>query len=567
MMNEEPTNTPMRTCACVGLSPGEGHEDATVCCLDAIARIPAHELRAAMDGCRAAAVAADAEASAAASMTAYGGVGDSGGSWLWSGGAHARGARAHRSGSGSARLGRCAVPPLQHVRWDLPRGVRDATDAVCLGLRPPDLYTVLQGRSAAAGGAGNTHPHAAQLLFVAGAQAPSLVWLGVPLGSPHGALAMLNGLARSLGSAAGAAVGYARSAGGAVVTTPANLASGATRGRRPHLKRCLHAHLSMHGKVDAVGSNSLDAKILLCFFLSLFPSFPFFLHFFLSFCLSFFLPSSFNLTTTYESMDGELQSHLSLSPILCLLTIRRISGQPFVAVCWQAYSSPAFVHTCSPARVHTCSPARIHTCSPAPVHTYSSTLKHTWSSARVYTRPLQAHTSSRPPNRSSHPKPNCCSPPTPNCCSHPTPASHTRMRAGLVGFVSSAVFAPPLSVSRSAAPDAAPLADHSVPPVPPGRGEVAPIVRSLRDPGRALTCLMACPRGRLLAATDSLGRVTLLDGAGMCVMRMWKVRSACSGLLWGSVCRPPQLNTPVGECLQTAATEHSCGGVFADRRN
>lgn len=50
--------------------------------------------------------------------------------------------------------------------------------------------------------------------------------------------------------------------------------------------------------------------------------------------------------------------------------------------------------------------------------------------------------------------------------------------------------------------------------------------RALRDDARALGRLAPAPAGALVAAADNLGRVLLVDGATMVVLRMWKVRRA-----------------------------------------
>jgi hypothetical protein len=51
--------------------------------------------------------------------------------------------------------------------------------------------------------------------------------------------------------------------------------------------------------------------------------------------------------------------------------------------------------------------------------------------------------------------------------------------------------------------------------------------RALRDDARTLGPLVPAPLGALLATADNLGRVLLVSGADMTVLRMWKVR-ACS---------------------------------------
>ncbi len=56
------------------------------------------------------------------------------------------------------------------------------------------------------------------------------------------------------------------------------------------------------------------------------------------------------------------------------------------------------------------------------------------------------------------------------------------------------------------------------------KAEGAATWRSLRDDARVVIALAPAPRGALLAAADSLGRVMLVDAANMRLVRMWKVR-------------------------------------------
>ena len=46
---------------------------------------------------------------------------------------------------------------------------------------------------------------------------------------------------------------------------------------------------------------------------------------------------------------------------------------------------------------------------------------------------------------------------------------------------------------------------------------------ALRDEGWSVMRLAPAPRGALVAAVDGLGRVLLLEGAHMALVRMWKV--------------------------------------------
>lgn len=76
--------------------------------------------------------------------------------------------------------------------------------------------------------------------------------------------------------------------------------------------------------------------------------------------------------------------------------------------------------------------------------------------------------------------------------------------------------------------------------------------RQLQDDARRLGALAPAPAGALLAAADNLGRVLLVDGATMVVLRMWKVgrergcvnrrraSAACTAhtrIGWAAVCR------------------------------
>ena len=54
--------------------------------------------------------------------------------------------------------------------------------------------------------------------------------------------------------------------------------------------------------------------------------------------------------------------------------------------------------------------------------------------------------------------------------------------------------------------------------------ETATYGLALRDEGRAVSRLCPSPWGTLVAAVDGLGRVLLVDGANVTLIRMWKVR-------------------------------------------
>lgn len=88
----------------------------------------------------------------------------------------------------------------------------------------------------------------------------------------------------------------------------------------------------------------------------------------------------------------------------------------------------------------------------------------------------------------------------------------------------------PLLLSASGAsepPDSPPHAHYAIAtydgPSAPQRAEAATLGLCLRDEKRGLLCLEPAPRGPLLAAVDTLGRLLLLDGARTAVVRLWKV--------------------------------------------
>ena len=86
-------------------------------------------------------------------------------SWPGSGSSGGSGSGGHGQSRGwaAAAPARPAPLPLPFQRWDLPRGMRACADAVCLGQRPQDLYSVLQGA-----------PHSKHtLLFAAGESSAS----------------------------------------------------------------------------------------------------------------------------------------------------------------------------------------------------------------------------------------------------------------------------------------------------------------------------------------------------------------------------------------------------------
>jgi hypothetical protein len=64
------------------------------------------------------------------------------------------------------------------------------------------------------------------------------------------------------------------------------------------------------------------------------------------------------------------------------------------------------------------------------------------------------------------------------------------------------------------------LSSNSLPP----RCDVSIICRCWQDEGRSVISLSLAPDGRLLASVDNLGRVMVLEGRSLNVIRMWKVR-------------------------------------------
>lgn len=61
------------------------------------------------------------------------------------------------------------------------------------------------------------------------------------------------------------------------------------------------------------------------------------------------------------------------------------------------------------------------------------------------------------------------------------------------------------------------------------------LTKQLRDDDRVLEALVPAPVGALLVAPDNLGRVLLMDGAGMVAVRIWKVQGAHPGLFCGQL--------------------------------
>ncbi len=76
-------------------------------------------------------------------------------------------------------------------------------------------------------------------------------------------------------------------------------------------------------------------------------------------------------------------------------------------------------------------------------------------------------------------------------------------------------------------PSHPPLAVHAEPSHGAQQHGGAAPAGAWHDAPRVLRALLPAPRGGLVAACDSLGRVLLLDGTKLTLLRMWKVRCAC----------------------------------------
>ncbi|PNW76135.1 hypothetical protein CHLRE_12g546450v5 [Chlamydomonas reinhardtii] len=113
----------------MGLKPDDAVEDVTVAWADALVRLAAWELRTAAASCYAAAAARSAS-----------GAGSAGG------GASSLSSRFGLWGSSApAAPAGPEIKPLAGQKWELPAALRNRTCAVCVGQRPRDLYSLLQG--------------------------------------------------------------------------------------------------------------------------------------------------------------------------------------------------------------------------------------------------------------------------------------------------------------------------------------------------------------------------------------------------------------------------------------
>jgi hypothetical protein len=78
--------------------------------------------------------------------------------------------------------------------------------------------------------------------------------------------------------------------------------------------------------------------------------------------------------------------------------------------------------------------------------------------------------------------------------------------------------------------------------------------RPLTDDARRLGALVPSPVGALLAAADGLGRVLVVDGASMVVLRMWKARAARRGAASRAAPAPATKSMPGRPCAACAAS-------------
>ncbi|GLC64771.1 hypothetical protein PLESTF_000205600 [Pleodorina starrii] len=100
-------------------------------------------------------------------------------------------------------------------------------------------------------------------------------------------------------------------------------------------------------------------------------------------------------------------------------------------------------------------------------------------------------------------------------------AAPLSLRDGLKYFVMNPLQLAAASGAASASGAAAPLASFP----DPTAGQRLPstgLWRQLRDDGRAVLALAPAPHGSLVAATDSLGRLLLVEVGAMLITRMWK---------------------------------------------
>ncbi|KAG2484394.1 hypothetical protein HYH03_016809 [Edaphochlamys debaryana] len=182
----------------MGLKPDDAVEDVTVGWSDALARLPAWELRAAATSCYAA-------AAAARSGTAAGGGGGGSRFGLW----------------GSSAPAGPDIKPLAVQKWEVPGAVRGGSGrscAVCVGQRPRDLYSLLQGLGSSASSASG------KTIFIAGGGKPAcLAALEVDeQAGAGGALSYIGSVATSVTSGV---MGLARTAR-SVAAAPLSIGSG-----------------------------------------------------------------------------------------------------------------------------------------------------------------------------------------------------------------------------------------------------------------------------------------------------------------------------------------------------
>ncbi len=206
---------PHQPCSLLFMAGSSQDDDVTVVFSDSIVRIVFQDLETAVSACLRGARDSKSAASQEAGTTAKSRQGLFG---TW--GVDAKGsgkgdhtAADHRNPSG--------IAPLPFQRWELPRAVQSCTDAVCLGEKQPDLYWVLQQQGATA-----ESRQQRQLLYCVAAESPSLCSVVASRQAGRGTLALLQGLASSLGSVTSGAVGRARTAASSIASTPASITSG-----------------------------------------------------------------------------------------------------------------------------------------------------------------------------------------------------------------------------------------------------------------------------------------------------------------------------------------------------
>ncbi|GAX73976.1 hypothetical protein CEUSTIGMA_g1426.t1 [Chlamydomonas eustigma] len=127
----------------------------------------------------------------------------------------------HDASASTLGTGKHLIDPIPVQKWELPSAIRGCKSAVCLGRASQDLYAMLQGNNS-----GTSKTKEAPLLFCVGAESPCLCLLEANKVAGHGALAVIQSLASSIGSVTSQAFGLARVASNTVTKAPSNLATG-----------------------------------------------------------------------------------------------------------------------------------------------------------------------------------------------------------------------------------------------------------------------------------------------------------------------------------------------------